>query len=406
MADCHDIGIIALAPNDWHGQWVNRQQLLSRLGERWAIVYSTGAWTVWDRGSEEWQRAPAAGGFAHVDNVWVDEPPRWLLRWPRLGGWDNLAISIQAKRLRRKLAAVGARRRIAYVFHPLFLPYLRYLDAEHLVYHAYDLFDHQPNWNDALEAAERELLARADLVLVPSEALAEELKKKVNRPIHVLLNAADVPTFLKAARQPASDPADLAPIPHPRIGYIGSLHPQLDYSLLRALAERRPRYHWVLVGPKLREKDLVVDADFQAFTAMANVHILGSKRRGEIPAYTVNNDVNVMIYKSTATSWTRVAYPLKLHEYLASGRPIVTMELPMLRPLSHVIRFAQGTDDWTAALDEAITLGGTGTPEARQAAAAGHSWDARSSSLEAWLRDMVADGASGKTIQRLLSPGV
>jgi len=406
MADCRDTGIIALAPNDWHGQWVNRQQLLSRLGHRWPIVYSTGAWTVWDRGSNEWRRAPVTGGFSRIDNVWVDDPPRWLLRWPRLGGWDKLAISVEAKRLRRKLAAVGARRRIAYLFHPLFLPYLAPLDTEHLIYHAYDLFDHQPNWNDALEAAERELLKRADLVLVPSEALGEELRKKVDRPIHVLLNAADVPAFLKAAGEPASEPADLVPIPRPRIGYMGSLHPQLDYSLLRTLAERRPHYHWVMVGPRLREKDLVANADFRAFAGMANVHILGSKSRDAIPSYTVNTDVNVMVYKSTETSWTKVAYPLKLHEYLASGRPIVTMELPMLRPLDNVIRFAQGADDWVAALDEAIASGGTGTREARQAAAAGHSWDVRSSALEAWLRDLVADGAPAKTMQHVLYPGI
>ena len=78
----------------------------------------------------------------------------------------------------------------------------------------------------------------------------------------------------------------------------------------------------------------------------------------------------------------------------------------MLRPLDNVIRFAQGADDWVAALDEAIASGGTGTREARQAAAAGHSWDVRSSALEAWLRDLVADGAPAKTMQHVLYPGI
>jgi len=59
-----------------------------------------------------------------------------------------------------------------------------------------------------------------------------------------------------------------------------------------------------------------------------------------------------------------------------------------------------------AALDEAIASGGTGTREARQAAAAGHSWDVRSSALEAWLRDLVADGAPAKTMQHVLYPGI
>jgi hypothetical protein len=403
MTDRLGFGIIALAPNDWQGQWVNRQQLLSRLGRRWPIVYSNGAWTIWERGSKEWRRAPVGGRFYRLNDVWVDAPPRWLMRWPRFGVWDQILIRRQARRLRRQLAVAGAKRRIAYICHPIFLPYLKHLDAELLVYHAYDLFDSQPGWTPAQEASERELLRRADFVCCPSEALAEALALKVARPIHVLLNAADVPVFLAAARAPAPEPSDLAPIACPRIGYLGSLHPQLDYSLIRALAERRPGHHWVLIGPRLREKDLLADGDFQALLRMRNVHMLDSKGHDEVPAYTVNMNVNVMIYKSTQTSWTRVAYPLKLHEYLASGRPIVTMDLPMLYPLSHVIRFARGIDDWLAALDEALLSGGTGTPAQRQAAAAEHSWDARSHELESCLLKLVREPMPGEPTANTLS---
>jgi len=389
--DRSDFGLIALAPNDWRGQWVNRQQLLSRVGQRWPVVYSNGAWTIWERGSEEWRRSSVGGRFVRLNDVWVDEPSRVLMRWPRFGVWDRLLIRAQAQRLRRRLSAAGAHKRIAYVCHPVFLPYLKHLDAERLVYHAYDLFEFQPGWSAQLEAAEMELLRRANLVLAPSEGIAGELAKKGGRPVHVLLNAADVPAFLAAARSVAAEPADLTGIPHPRVGYVGSLHPQVDYALLRSLAEQRSDYHWVLIGPRQREKDLVADPHFRALLGMGNVHMLDSKDHDEIPAYTVNMDVNVMIYKSTDSSWTRLAYPLKLHEYLASGRPIVTMDLPMLRPLSHVIRFARGVDDWLAALDDAVHSGGTGTPAQRQSAAAGHSWDARSSELEACLLQIIRE---------------
>ena len=48
--------VIALAPNDWRGQWVNRQYLLSRLGQRHAVLYSMGAWTVWERETAPWKK--------------------------------------------------------------------------------------------------------------------------------------------------------------------------------------------------------------------------------------------------------------------------------------------------------------------------------------------------------------
>ena len=391
-----DFGLIALAPNDWHGQWVNRQQLLSRLGGHLPVVYSTGGYFVWDRRRDAWRKAPLRGRFERNDSVWVDHPSRWLMRWPRVAGWDNRILARQAQRWRRKLAASGARRICAYVFHPAFLPYVRHLGAERIVYHAYDLFSHQPDWNEQLAAAEDALLETADLVIVPSDALAEELNAKCARPIRVLLNAADVPSFVAAAANGAPEPKDLEAIPRPRVGYLGSLHPQIDYRLLRALAERRPGHQWVLVGPRQREVDLLQDADFVACTTLSNVHMLGAKDKSEIAAYTAAMDVNVMIYRSTSGSWTKVAYPLKVHEYLGAGRPVVSMDLPMLRPLEKVIRFASDVDDWLTALDDAIAGRGTGSKETRQASARGHDWESRAKLLDQWLVELM-DGEIPRT---------
>ena len=383
------IGIVALAPNNWRGQWVNRQHLLTRLGRHWPVVYSSGAWTVWDRGSDAWRRAPCISRFIDQDNVCLDEPSRWLLRWPRVARWDNTIVGMHARGLRRKVHTLGARQAIAYVFHPMFAPYVEHLGAVRLVYHAYDLFDHQPSWSSELEKAERELLRRADLVIVPSDALAEELSKKVDRGIHVLLNAANVDSYVQASHNPTADPPDLASIPHPRIGYVGSLHPQLDYPLVLEIARARPNYHWVMIGPIQRSQDVFRNAAFQAISSLPNVHLLGEKRHDEVAAYTVKMDVNVMIYETSNSSWTRVAYPLKLHEYLGSGRPVVSVDLPMVRTLSHVVRFASGPTDWINALDAAIASGGTGTTAERQDAAAGHSWEGRAQVLQGWLEDLV-----------------
>ena len=75
--------ILALAPQVWHEQWVNRQQLLSRIGRHHAVLYSTGGWFLWDRTADEWRGAAFSGRMEHTDNVWVDESPRYLMRWPK-----------------------------------------------------------------------------------------------------------------------------------------------------------------------------------------------------------------------------------------------------------------------------------------------------------------------------------
>src|SRR5262245_48798585 len=114
--------ILVLAPNSWKDQWVNRQQLMSRLGKRHAILYSTGGWFSWDRSSEEWQKADWLGSILPYDNVWVDDSPRFLLRFPRLH-LDKLVMRLQTMRWRRFLETRGPGPVVAYLFHPSFYPY-------------------------------------------------------------------------------------------------------------------------------------------------------------------------------------------------------------------------------------------------------------------------------------------
>src|SRR5678815_5272713 len=96
------------------------------------------------------------------DSVWVDVPSRLFLRWPRLPAWDGFVIRCHAQRCRRQLHR-GAPL-VAYVCHPIFEQYIGALRPDYVVYHCYDLYARQPGWTTALEAAERRLLARADMV--------------------------------------------------------------------------------------------------------------------------------------------------------------------------------------------------------------------------------------------------
>src|SRR5687768_884837 len=92
--------IVALAPQDWHGQWVGRQQLLSRIGLCNPVLYSSGGWFVWDRVTADWRNSPLLGRIAASDNVWLDESPRWLMRWPRVRPLDSAIMRLQARRWR------------------------------------------------------------------------------------------------------------------------------------------------------------------------------------------------------------------------------------------------------------------------------------------------------------------
>lgn len=384
--------LLVLAPNSWQSQWVNRQQLFSRIGQSHSVLYSTGGWFTWDRYLPDWKQASWTGQFPSYDNVWVDKSPRWLLRIPRFPVLDRFAITLQVGRWRRFLSTRGKGPLIAYIFHPKFFPYVKALGADYVVYHAYDMYDHMPGWTAKLDCDERELARTANLVITASEQMAEGLRAKVKREVRVLPNGANVAAFDHAIATTQTIPKDLSKIPRPWLGWVGSLHPQIDYLLISELARRHPSWSFVFVGGVIVHADARADEDRADCFALPNVHSLGGKLVDEVPLYVTKMDVNLMCYRLSEQTWIKAGYPLKLHEYLAAGRPIVSADLAAVRPFSTVVRMAEGVDDWQAAIEEALTTGGRGTPEQRRAVAAENSWDSRVNVLNAWLSNLVKSG--------------
>jgi glycosyltransferase involved in cell wall biosynthesis len=262
------------------------------------------------------------------------------------------------------------------------------LKPDRVVYHVYDQYDHMPGWNSALERDERLLLRRADLVFCASELMAQALREKVDRTIEVLPNAADVDAFFAAEGAP--EPVDLATIPRPHIGWTGSLHPQIDYALVAALATRRPDWHFVFVGNKVAAIDERAEDEYRKCASLDNVHFLGYKRHSEVPAYVLGMDVNAMWYRLSDETWIKANSPLKLHEYFAAGHPVVAADLPSVRPFSSAVRIAAGPDEWERAIQEALTTGGPGTAAQRKAIASENSWDARARTLGQWLAHLAS----------------
>src|SRR5882757_6206082 len=209
--------ILALAPNNWDGLWMNRQQLLSRLSETYPVLYSTGARSTWDRGFLSRGPGGLLGCFARHGGVTVDHPAALLLRIHAIPRLDEIAVQIAVRRWRRELARHGSRPLIAYAFHPQFQRYINALRPDFLIYHVYDLYWRGQGWSAENEAQQLRLLNEAGLVIASSTVIAHELSAKAGRRVHVVPNAVDYATFSRPASGP--EPPDLALIPRPRIGH-------------------------------------------------------------------------------------------------------------------------------------------------------------------------------------------
>jgi glycosyltransferase involved in cell wall biosynthesis len=389
--------IFAFAPNAWRGPWMNRQQILSRLARRgWPVTYSTGPLTSWERRTERWRNAPLLSTYEMHDGVRVEVAGKSRLRWPRVAPYDRLVMRRHASALLHQ-AGCAPSEAIAYVFHPGLHDVAAAMNCRWIVYHAYDVFALQPGWSDALAQAQDELLERADLVVASSPSVAGALRDPGADRVLILPNGADAQAFAAGALQPC--PADLAAIPRPRIAYVGHLNRKVDFAMIATVAKARPDWHWVLVGPVAERgsgaptEDPQIAVAFHECQALANVHFLGSKPYTALPAYAAHMDVNTISYRADR-GWWNAAAPLKLHEYLATGRPVVSVDLPDIRAFADVVRFARDRTGWIDALEAALNERSAQMTERRRRVARANSWDDRVDLLEHHLGMMVTQGES------------
>lgn len=339
-----EVGVVGLVPDIWGGAWQPRHQVLTRLARLFNVV-----WLDPPRGWREWwlpgHSRPEALGVPDpgIAGFQLFRPGRWLpsVFRPR---WAARRIErARLVRARRLLEGRGARRLCLYLWRPRFARALDHQLHEIAVYHIDDEYSFSSE-DGPLDPAEAALIQRADHVIVHSPALADK-KGALNPSTDLITNGVDYRAFAT----PVAEPADLAGVPHPRIGYVGVVKEQLDLPLLARLAALNREWAFVFVGPGRVPEG---DPDYHALLESDNVYLLGGRPVDALPAYAQHLDVCTMPYR--VDGYTKYIYPLKLHEYLATGRPVVGSPIRTLLDFSDVVRLAATPDEWSAALSEAL----------------------------------------------------
>lgn len=211
------------------------------------------------------------------------------------------------------MTAQGIDHPVLWYYTPMLLPMSRHIEPAAVVY---DCMDELANFKGAppeLIPLERELLSRADVVFTGGYSLYEA-KRDLHDQVHPFPSSVDRAHF-ETARQPLTPPPDQARIKGPRLGFYGVIDERLDIELLAAVADARPDWSLVMIGP-------VVKIDPASLPQRPNIHYLGTKTYAELPAYLAGWQVALMPFALNES--TRFISPTKTPEYLAGGRPVVS----------------------------------------------------------------------------------
>jgi glycosyltransferase involved in cell wall biosynthesis len=401
--------IVCFACEDyWYHPVRSRRHLMERLARRgWRVLFvnsigmrapSRSHPDFWRRvrrklGSlARWVRRPDPQG---MPTFWVASPAALpFFGSPAARALNRVALRWQ---IRLAMARAGVRRPVAWFGLPTMAD-LRGRIGERLdVLHNSDKYEaYREIDGDHVARCVERLLAECDIAVSASATLAKECAESNPNSFH-LPHGVDGERFSRARLDPdLTIPDDLAAIPRPRIGYMGSVDQVLDHGLIAHIAQKRPDWHQVFVGlysdevAGLRER------------LAGRVHFLGQRPYEQVPAYLRGLDAAYMPLLDD--QWARYANHLKLKEYFLAARP--TAVIPHAEtdaiadnPLLHV--GGPDPEDFLRALDEALAQSrglldpATGLPRPDNAdllaaepllqEIALGTWDARADQLEEWF---------------------
>ncbi|HUV63782.1 MAG TPA: glycosyltransferase [Sedimentisphaerales bacterium] len=296
---------------------------------------------------------------------WVYSPftlPIHHLAWGR--ALHKKMLEYQLRFVMRKL---GMKNPIVWVACPAACDVALDMKRTRLVYQRTDRFEEYPNTSvEAVREYDRALKAHADLTVFVSSTLYDEEAGQCKKAIY-LDHGVDFDMFASAAGN-NGHPEEMRRISKPIVGFFGDIEDHLlDMELVERVVDLLPRMSFVFVGKRL--------TDFSKLDSRENVWFLGQKPYEQIPHYGKGFDVAVMPWRQSR--WIEACNPIKLKEYLALGKPVVSTPFAELQKYLDVVYQARTAEEFARCIELALAEDGPERIAARRKKVQPFTWDAK-----------------------------
>ncbi|MPZ97812.1 MAG: glycosyltransferase [Dehalococcoidia bacterium] len=242
------------------------------------------------------------------------------------------------------------------------------------------------NWDIATtERLERVMLEQCDASFAVSAELACDFRRQTVRPVHHLPNA--VPhSLIETVDAGPPRPADLAGIPGPIVGCVGKINSTYDWTFIGRLAEASPDVSFVFIGP-IMEPVAERRQQIRRLLARPNLYWLGPRPYEDLPAYLAHFDVALNPLLVDPHNHRRS--PLRLYEYVAAGRPILSTRLHSLAEFDGLVEAVDDPAEAEAALRRMLSRGEPLDAEQRREWLMSNTWEARAQQFLAAVAETV-----------------
>lgn len=293
---------------------------------------------------------------------------------PAIRNWNRNSV---VKKTREWSERLGFSDPIFLATVPNAADYAGSLNESVIVYYCVDEFSEWPGvLKKMTRKFEKALLKKADLIACTSDELTRS-KVSSQAPTYLLSHGVDVEHFSKAGRVDTEVP-DLKDVPKPIIGYFGLFDERSDQDLLTHLLESRPEWSLVVVGNSV--------VDMGKLKKFENFYHIGPVPYDVLPQYAAYFDVCIIPY--VLNELTANINPLKLKEYLATGKPVVSTALPEAIKFNQWMQIASGHVEFRDAVSLALEVKSVGGAPAAEALV-GETWIDKAACLSGWIEDAL-----------------
>ena len=260
--------------------------------------------------------------------------------------WWNTIFNNQkiVENINQAIEFIGMSNKVLFLENPMSVGLVNKLGENKFVFDAIDNWLYHPQMKNSKSIIENNykfISKNADLIYTVSESLREFFRCQ-NDNVYWIPNGVDANRF-KPAIIRQNEKREV-----PIIGYIGKIQDRVDFDLIEKCLNKYKNNKFIIIGPVYSQKEKIkkIKRNYK------NIEFLGDIHYDKLPYEMKKIDIAIIPHK--VDSFTNSMNPLKIYEYLAAGKQIITTKIAGANGFSEYVYQANSDDEFIEKIQKAM----------------------------------------------------